>query len=85
MKLIHFKLSILFLPLFIQGCATNDINSPLVRFWNDGFIYNEKKMDDGQNCSGEANKKYPNLKPIDDLWNNFYHDCMKKKGYKDGY
>ena len=79
---IHFKnliLGSIFFVLF--GCATNDVNSPLVRFWNDGFIYNEKKMDDGQNCSAETNEKYLNLKPSDDLWLKYYDSCMTKKGY----
>ena len=81
MKKIHFKLFVIFLPLLVQGCATNDSNSPLVRFWNDGFIYNEKEMDDGQNCSGETNRKYPNLKPVDDMWLKYYDLCMIQKGY----
>lgn len=81
MKKIHFKLGILFLFFLIQGCATNDSNSTLVRFWNDGFIYNEKKMDDGQKCSGDVNGKYPNLKPTDDTWLRNYENCMIKKGY----
>ncbi|MGE8654478.1 MAG: hypothetical protein ACN6NV_12175 [Acinetobacter gandensis] len=81
MKKTHFKLSFIILLIFTQGCATNDSNSPLVRFWNDGFIYNEKKMDDGQNCSGEANAKYPNLKPVDAMWLQYYENCMKKRGY----
>ena len=81
MRKIHFKLGILCLTLLIQGCATNDSNSRLVRFWNDGFIYNEKKMDDGQKCSGDANGKYPNLKPVDAMWLQYYENCMKKRGY----
>lgn len=40
-----------------------------------------KKMDDGQNCSGEANDKYPNLKPVDAMWLKYYESCMKNKGY----
>ena len=42
MKLIHFKILVFVTSMVILGCATNDSNSPLVRFWNDGFIYNEK-------------------------------------------
>lgn len=81
MKLVHFKLALFCSLLLIEGCATNDVNSPLVRFWNDGFIYNEKKMDDGQNCSAETNEKHLNLKPSDDIWLKYYDSCMTKKGY----
>ena len=77
----HFKITFILIFWTVQGCATNDSNSLLVRFWNDGFIYNEKKMDDGQKCSGDANGKYPNLKPKDDTWLKYYENCMKDKGY----
>lgn len=44
MKKIHFKLSFIILLIFIQGCTTNDSNSLLARFWNDGFIMTEKNQ-----------------------------------------
>lgn len=44
MKKIHFKLSFIILLIFIQGCTTNDSNSFLVRWWNDGFIMTEKNL-----------------------------------------
>ncbi len=39
-------------------------------------------MDDGQNCSGAANDKYPNLKPVDAMWLKYYESCMKRKDIK---
>ncbi|BAP36444.1 hypothetical protein J2769_000978 [Acinetobacter guillouiae] len=44
MKKTHFKLVLIFSLSAIAGCTTNDVNSPLVRFWNDGFIMTEKKQ-----------------------------------------
>lgn len=44
MKKIDFKLVLIFSLSAIAGCTTNDVNSPLVRFWNDGFIMIEKKQ-----------------------------------------
>ncbi|BAP36445.1 hypothetical protein J2769_000977 [Acinetobacter guillouiae] len=81
MKKIHFKLSFIILLIFIHGCTTNDSNSFLVRWWNDGFVYSEKKSDANQDCSYEANRIYTDLKPGDTLWESIYSKCMKKKGY----
>lgn len=81
MKKIHFKLSFIILLIFIQGCTTNDSNSLLARFWNDGFIMTEKKSDANQDCSYETNRIYTDLKPGDTLWESIYSKCMKKKGY----
>ena len=67
----------------MQGCATNDSNSLLVRFWNDGFIMTEKESDANQSCSWEANKAYPSSSPSKDDWNGIYRKCMKNKGYKE--
>ncbi len=80
MNKIHFKL-ILVLALLIQGCATNDSHSPLVRWWNDGFVYTEKKSDANQDCSIQANHTYPDLSPGDSLWEGVYSKCMNKRGY----
>lgn len=80
MKNIHFKL-VIFLLFLVQGCATNDVNSPLVRWWSDGFIYSEKKGEANSFCSDEANKAFPNLSPGDAFWESIYGKCMKKKGY----
>lgn len=68
------------LLLLVQGCATNDSSSRLVRFWNDGFVYSEKKSDANQSCSIEANNAYPKLSPHYELWQEIYNKCMKK-GY----
>ena len=76
MKKIHFKLSFSIILLLIQGCATNDSNSLLVRFWNDGFIMTEKKSDANESCSWEANQAYPSSSPSKDDWNSIYRKCM---------
>ena len=81
MKKIRFKLAILFLPFIIQGCATNDGNSLLVRWWNDGFIMTEKKSDSNEKCSWAANRAYPSSSPSKDDWNGIYRKNIKKKGY----
>ena len=81
MKKIRFKFSFIIVLLLIQGCATNDSNSLLVRFWNDGFIMTEKKSDANESCSWEANKAYPSSSPSKDDWNGIYRKCMKKRGY----
>lgn len=49
MEKTYLKLALIFLLSTIACCVTNDVNSPLVRFWNDGFIYTEKR--------GEANQR----------------------------
>jgi hypothetical protein len=81
MKKIRFKLCIYFFPFLILGCATNDSNSPLVRFWNDGFIMTEKKSAVNQTCSREANRAYPSSSPSEKDWDGIYSNCMKKNGY----
>jgi hypothetical protein len=81
MKKIHFKLGILFLFFLIQGCATNDSNSRLVRFWNDGFIYSEKEGKANSECSQNANLIYPKAGENDEKYYKIYRNCMKKKGY----
>ncbi len=43
MEKTYLKLALIFLLSTIACCVTNDVNSPLVRFWNDGFIYTEKE------------------------------------------
>ena len=81
MKKIHFKLFVLFLPLLVQGCATNDSNSSLVRFWNDGFVYSKKEGEINNVCSQEANNIYPKAGENDKEWYRIYKICMKKHGY----
>lgn len=81
MKKIHFKLGILFLFFLIQGCATNDSNSRLVRFWNDGFIYSEKEGKANSECSQNANLIYPKAGENDEEYYKIYRNCMKNKGY----
>lgn len=81
MKRIHFKLSISIVLLLIQGCATNDSNSLLVRWWNDGFIYSEKKAEISNICSQVANSAQSQKDLNDDQWYEIYIKCMKKKGY----
>ncbi|BAP36442.1 hypothetical protein J2769_000980 [Acinetobacter guillouiae] len=81
MKKIHFKLGILCLPLLMQGCATNDSNSPLVRFWNDGFIYTPKRGEANKKCSQESNEAQTIKNLNDDEQYIIYRNCMKKKGY----
>lgn len=79
MKLIHFRLGLFFLTFIVSGCATNDSNSSLVRFWNDGFVYSEKRAAANEYCSHLVNKKYTSFENND--WYDFYRDCMKKSGY----
>lgn len=43
MKLTHFKIVIFLTSILLFGCTTNASDNNLVRFLNDGFIYNEKK------------------------------------------
>ena len=81
MEKTHFKLSFIILLVFIQGCATNDSNSLLVRWWNDGFVYSEKRSNARVVCSQEANKVYPSADHIDE-WDDIYTKCMRAKGYK---
>lgn len=81
MRFTHLTIVVFLTPIVIFGCATNDSNSRLVRFWNDGFVYSEKKSDANQSCSHEANKAYPKFKPGDALWESNYSQCMKKFGY----
>ena len=81
MKKIHFKLGILCLPLLMQGCATNDSNSPLVRFWNDGFIMTEKKTSELADCSIQANRIQARDELTEDERYKIYLQCRKNKGY----
>ena len=81
MNKIHFKLFVLFLPLLVQGCATNDSNSPLVRFWNDGFIMTEKKTSELADCSIQANKIQARDELTEDERYKIYLQCRKNKGY----
>lgn len=76
MKKIDFKLGILCIPLLMQGCATNDSNSPLVRFWNDGFVYSEKEAKVNNICSKRTNIIIEQIER-----NNKYNECMKNYGY----
>lgn len=81
MRLSHLKRPILLIALLIQGCATNDSNSPLVRFWNDGFVYSKKEGEINNVCSQEANNIYPKAGENDKEWYRIYKICMKKHGY----
>lgn len=74
---IHLKLCVLSLPFLLFGCAINDSNSRLVRFWNDGFIYSEKEANANTVCSHETNM----ITNKEDR-NNKYNKCMKNKGYR---
>ncbi len=76
MKKIHFKLSFIILLIFIQGCTTNDSNSLLVRWWNDGFIYSEKEAKANNICSKRTNIIIEQIER-----NNKYNECMKSYGY----
>ena len=83
MKKIRFKLSFIIVLLLIQGCATNDSNSLLVRWWNDGFIYSEKEGEANGECSKLASKYYPVLSSNGDntQWHKLHNKCMREKGY----
>ena len=80
MNKIHFKLTVLCFTFLLHGCAANDSNSLLVRWWNGDFM-TEKRSDANQSCSWEANKAYPSSSPSKDDWNDIYRKCMKKYGY----
>lgn len=77
------KLALFCLLFLIAGCATNDSNNPLVRFWNDGFIYSEREGKANEECSILASQSYPVVLPDGDnsQWHKLHDECMKKKGY----
>ncbi|WP_338559371.1 hypothetical protein [Acinetobacter sp. KS-LM10] len=81
MKKFHFKLGVLCFPFLLLGCATNDSNSPLVRFWNDGFIMTEKKSVELQDCSIQANQMQQQNNLTNDERYKIYLNCRKNKGY----
>jgi hypothetical protein len=78
---IHLKLCVLFFPFLLLGCATNDSNSRLVRFWNDGFIMTEKRSAEFQDCSIQANQMQEKNKLTNDERYKVYLNCRKNKGY----
>lgn len=84
MKKIRFKLCIYFFPFLILGCATNDSNSPLVRFWNDGFIYSEKGGKANSECSNIASTAFPIQSATGDNknWHKIHDKCMRERGYR---
>ena len=77
MKLPNIKIVVFLTSILLFGCATNDSNSSLVRFWNDGFIYSEKEANANTVCSHETNK----ITNKEDR-NKKYNKCMKNKGYR---
>ncbi len=81
MKKTHFKLVLIFLLSAIAGCTTNDVNSPLVRFWNDGFIMTEKKTSELADCSIQANRIQARDELTEDERYKIYLQCRKNKGY----
>ena len=81
MKFTHLKQTVLLIALLIQGCATNDSNSSLVRFWNDGFIMTEKRSAEFQDCSIQANQMQEKNKLTNDERYKVYLNCRKNKGY----
>ena len=85
MEKTYLKLALIFLLSTIACCVTNDVNSQLVRFWNDRFIYTEKKGEANQSCSWEANKAYPSSSLSKDDWDGIYRKCMKKTVIKSTY
>lgn len=84
MKLTHLTIVVFLTPIVIFGCATNDSNSPLVRWWNDGFIYSEKEGEANGECSKLASKYYPVLSSNGDntQWHKLHNQCMSEKGYR---
>ena len=81
MKLPNIKIVVFLTLIVILGCATNDSNSSLVKFWNDGFIYSEKEGKANSECSQNANLIYPKAGENDKEYYKIYRNCMKKKGY----
>lgn len=65
----------------LLGCATNDSKSPLVRLWNDGFFYSERKSSELTDCSTQANKIQIRDKLSEDERFKIYLQCRKNKGY----
>lgn len=81
MKKIHFKLGVLCFPFLLISCTTNDSNSSLVQFWNDGFIMTEKKSAELQDCSIQANQIQEKNNLTNDERYKVYINCRKNKGY----
>ncbi|MDY6451137.1 hypothetical protein SKM54_03635 [Acinetobacter faecalis] len=79
MKLIRFKLSII--CFLLQGCATNDSNSSLVRFLNDGFVYTDKRSSANEVCSEKVAQERKVREMDENEIYQVYRNCMKKKGY----
>lgn len=77
MKLIHFRLGLFFLTFKVSGYATNDSNNSLVRFWNDGFIYSERKSNELADCSIQANKIQARDKLSEEERFKIYLQCRK--------
>lgn len=81
MKFTHIKIVVCLTLIIISGCVTNDSNSPLVRFWNDGFVYTDKRSRANELCS----EKVAQERKVRGLDENeiyqVYRNCMKNKGY----
>lgn len=78
----HSKFGTIFLIIvLLSGCMTT--KDPLVRWWNDGFLYSEKEGEENMECSRLASKSYPVSSPNGDntQWHKLHDECMRKKGY----
>ncbi|MDY6451138.1 hypothetical protein [Acinetobacter faecalis] len=84
MKLTNIKIVVFLTSILLFGCATNDSNSSLVRFWNDGFVYSEKEGKANSECSNIASTAFPVQSATGDNknWHKIHDKCMRERGYR---